>query len=86
MSDSGWTTGTLFQHFTAVLSERDRALMAALTSMDKRLDGMNEFRQSLNDNRSTFLTRAEALGFLIGCAVIAGAVFAILSYFKVTHP
>jgi|SRR5579863_5264610 len=93
-----WTAETLHQHFTEVLAERDRALSAALAASDKRLDGMNEFRQSLRDQASTFaskievdnlramsgayITRAEAWGFLIGCFAVAATVIAALTYFR----
>jgi hypothetical protein len=35
----------------------EEARRLALSSMEKRLDGMNEFRQSLNDMRSSYITR-----------------------------
>ena len=38
---------------------RDRALSVALASMDRRLDGMNEFRDALRDQASRFLAREE---------------------------
>jgi len=37
----------------------DRAIDAALTAMNARLTGMNEFRASLKDQTGTFLTRVE---------------------------
>lgn len=37
----------------------DEALKTALAALDKRLEGMNEFRQSLNDQNQLFLTRNE---------------------------
>jgi chlorite dismutase len=40
-------------------SDRDTAVQAALAAADKRLDSMNEFRQSLNDTASRTMTRAE---------------------------
>ena len=45
----------LEEKFTA----RDRALSVALTAMDRRLDGMNEFRDALRDQASRFLPREE---------------------------
>jgi hypothetical protein len=38
---------------------RDRALSVALTAMDRRLDAMNEFRDTLRDQASKFLGREE---------------------------
>lgn len=37
----------------------DRAVEAALTSMNARLDGMNEFRATLRDQATGFVSRAE---------------------------
>lgn len=44
------------------LGEYDKALEVAYASMDKRLDAMNEFRQSLKDQSFTFLPRTEFQG------------------------
>jgi hypothetical protein len=41
---------------------RDLAVLTALKALDKRLDGMNEIRQSLKDAQATFITSAEARG------------------------
>lgn len=38
---------------------RDRALSVVLTAMDKRLDGMNEFRDTLRDQAGRFMQREE---------------------------
>jgi len=40
-------------------ADNDKAVLAALASTDKRLDGMNEFRQALSDQQKNFLTREE---------------------------
>ena len=40
---------------------RDRALSVALAAMDRRLDGMNEFRDALRDQAARFLPREEYL-------------------------
>lgn len=42
-----------------LLAERDRALDAAHASMDKRLDSMNEFRDTLRDQAGSFVARQE---------------------------
>lgn len=41
--------------------ESDKRLHDAHASMEKRLDGMNEFRETLKDSQSTFITKDEAL-------------------------
>ena len=41
------------------LAASDRARDAALVAMEKRLDGMNEFRQQLGDQTKHFITRPE---------------------------
>jgi hypothetical protein len=38
----------------------EKAIAKAEQSMEKRLDGMNEFRETLRDQAATFLSRAEA--------------------------
>src|SRR5271165_1709808 len=40
-------------------NSRDRALTVALTAMDRRLEGMNEFRDALRDQTIRFLSREE---------------------------
>lgn len=52
--------GLMAAGFLLLMREKDKALTTALESNDKRLDGMNEFRASLNDMASRFVTRAEA--------------------------
>jgi hypothetical protein len=50
---------SLKQYVTDILAEKEKALNAALVASDKRLDGMNEFRDSLKDQAGTFVTRKE---------------------------
>jgi hypothetical protein len=38
---------------------QDKALNLARESLEKRLEGMNEFRQAIKDQQSTFLTHNE---------------------------
>lgn len=40
----------------------------ANASMDKRLDGMNEFRQSLKDSNATFITKSELVAWVVAAA------------------
>jgi hypothetical protein len=51
---------TLKEYVLALLRERDEAVRTALASLDKLLDGMNEFRQTLTDQARGFMPRAEA--------------------------
>jgi len=57
----------------ARLADHDVALKAALASNERRLDGMNEFRQQLKDQTGLFSTRAET------DAKIAGLTLAVES-------
>lgn len=40
----------------------------ANSTMDKRLDGMNEFRQALKDSNATFITKSELIAWIIAAA------------------
>jgi hypothetical protein len=63
----------------ARLQAQDKAVELAKNSMEKRLDSMNEFRDTLKDQASRFVTRSEllaAVGFL------AALMFGILQYTK----
>jgi hypothetical protein len=80
MRDDGWTPSTLFDHFTALNAARDEATKTALNAADKRLDGMNEFRKSLDDAQATYLTRSEAWGFLVGTFVALATIVGVLTY------
>jgi hypothetical protein len=48
---------------TARLDALDRATQLATSTMDKRLEGMNEFRAQLKDQAGTFLSRQELEAF-----------------------
>ena len=41
--------------------ESDKRIRDAHFAMEKRLDGMNEFRQQLKDSQATLITKNEAL-------------------------
>lgn len=47
---------TLRAHFEALLASRDEAVAKAEAAMNRRLDGMNEFRDTLRDQASRFVT------------------------------
>lgn len=49
----------------------------ATVSMDRRLDGMNEFRETLKDQAGTFITRSELFAWVIA---LLGVFFAYSNY------
>ena len=53
---------TLKEFFLAKLKDQERALDLARTQMEKRLEGMNEFRETLRDQAAKFVTREELRG------------------------
>lgn len=53
------TLVSLRDYMEARLNAMDRATEVARASMDKRLDGMNEFRNALKDQSGQMVTRAE---------------------------
>jgi len=52
-------TVSMTKYVDARIDEVKDAVKPALTSMDKRLDGMNEFRDTLKDQAARFVTREE---------------------------
>lgn len=49
----------LREYLDAKIDGIDQATKLAATMMERRLDGMNEFRETLKDQASRFATRAE---------------------------
>jgi len=49
----------LKEHIETRLSSAEKAIAAAKCDLEKRLDGMNEFRQTLSDQATHFITRGE---------------------------
>lgn len=49
----------LLYHIETRLQAMEKATVLALQNLDKRLEGMNEFRAQLRDQTSTFATRSE---------------------------
>lgn len=47
------------QQFNNRFEAMDKAVSTATSSLDKRLDTMNEFRNTLKDQNATFLTKTE---------------------------
>lgn len=75
---SGWTTETLKEHFNARFAAVEKAVEIANNANEKRLDNVNEFRGTLNDQQKAFITRAEAawvVMFLLS-AIVAAVVVA----------
>jgi len=52
----------LRDYFNVRFEAADRARDVALVAMEKRLDGMNEFREALKDQSVRFITRDEVEG------------------------
>jgi len=50
---------TVKESISIAMSAADKATAKAETAMDKRLEGMNEFRNQMGDQQRTFLPRAE---------------------------
>jgi hypothetical protein len=48
---------TLKEYFDEKFRAADKALMLYNETMDKRLEGMNEFREALKDQTAKFITR-----------------------------
>lgn len=70
MQMSEWTVDTLREHIMGLLAEKDKQIAIALTSAEKavtkaeaatekRFDSVNEFRKTLSDQASSFVTRVE---------------------------
>lgn len=51
---------SLKEHIEALLREREEAVRTALAALDRRLDGMNEFRETLSDQSRRFMLREDA--------------------------
>ena len=59
-------------HFEQMFKMMEKAIDLARESMDKRLDGMNEFRESLKDQSSKYVTRWEVFAFATLIASMIG--------------
>ena len=59
MPDTGWTVDTLHAHFTALNAATEKATENTKLAMEKRLDGMNEFRGQLKDQNAEFVRLSE---------------------------
>lgn len=52
-----WTIESLKEYFERRLVDLDKAVTKAEAAHEKRLEGMNEFRNQLNDQQKTFISR-----------------------------
>lgn len=50
---------SLKEHFETRITALERATDTATKTLDKRLDSMNEFRNTLKDQAGTFVTRSD---------------------------
>lgn len=67
------------QHQAEVSNIKDENIKNAYSTMDKRLEGMNEFRDALKDSNSTFVTWKSLLSLCVG---ITGFLFGYANYRK----
>jgi hypothetical protein len=84
MGDPGWTLDTLYLHIERRFADQQDAVGAALraaekatdkadAASEKRFEGVNEFRETLKDQQSTFITRTEVYA-LVGAAGVVGGI------------
>jgi hypothetical protein len=83
--NTAWTIGALKTYFDELRKADKEAVENARVSMEKRLDGMNEFRDTLKDQAGTFVTKEQLnqaiktiIGFVIAIASIAVAILSLL--------
>lgn len=65
----------------ALWDANNRAVDAALESANKRLDGMNEFRKTIEDLQGAMITRKEAYGLLAGSVGLVVGIITIIEKF-----
>ncbi len=59
MNNDNGDSISLREYFDAKILSQEKAIALAYQSMEKRLEGMNEFRDTLRDQASRFVTRVE---------------------------
>lgn len=77
-----WTIPALKEHFDVQLADMKEAVKVADAANEKRLDSVNEFRASLSDQQSTFVTKEQArwaLTALLAGIAVATAIFAAIN-------
>lgn len=67
------------EHQREISRIKDENIKTAYASQDKRLDGMNEFRKTLEDSNATYVTWPALIGLIFGTA---GFIFGYSSYKK----
>jgi uroporphyrinogen-III decarboxylase len=70
-------TEGMMRYTDGQIAAQAQAVTKADAAMEKRLDGINEFRGQLKDQAGTFITRQELFAW---CFAIIGAVFAFMGY------
>ena len=63
-NNSNWNIETLKQYVESRLTTMDKAVDVALNTLNNRLMGMNEFRDTIEDQASKFVTRQELQALL----------------------
>lgn len=56
------------EHQREISRIKDENIKTAYAAQDKRLDGMNEFRDALKDSNATYVTWPALLGLIFGTA------------------
>lgn len=67
------------QHQLEISRIKDENIKNAYAAMNFRLDGMNEFRQTLKDSNSTYVTWTSLIALIFG---VAGLIFGYANYKK----
>lgn len=67
------------EHQKEISRIKDENIKTAYAAQDKRLDGMNEFRDALKDSNATYVTWPALLGLIFGTA---GFIFGYSGYKK----
>lgn len=67
------------EHHKEINRIKEESIKTAYASQDKRLDGMNEFRQTLEDSNKTYVTWQALIGLIIG---VSGFLFGYANYKK----
>lgn len=67
------------EHQKEISRIKDENIKTAYNAQDKRLDGMNEFRETLKDSNATYVTWQALIGLIIG---VSGFLFGYANYRK----
>ncbi|MCR4297248.1 MAG: hypothetical protein NUV75_00635 [Gallionella sp.] len=77
-----WNLGTLKEHFDTRFEALQQAVDKADAAYEKRMDTTNEWRQALDDQQATFVTKEQvrwSVGAMLAGIGIAVAIFAAIS-------